>query len=102
MSYSITATEDAEGRTILRYRGDAQALVDACADEARGWRERGVFAPRLANRRKIMSLDPVVAMEIARAHGIPYSNLDAIFKIAHGRDYSRFRCVDDTRLWKGR
>lgn len=98
MSYRITASEDAEGRTILRYSGDAQNLVDACAARARAHREHGKFAPS-QDMRKVMSIDPVVMMEIARLHGLAYND-PAIFQIAKGRDYARFRCVDDPLLWK--
>lgn len=102
MSYRITYHEEADGTVHLRYHGDAQGLVDACAAEARGQRE----APRpisdaRANMRKTMSLDPVVMMQIAIERGIPFDDLPAIFKVARDRDYSKFRCVDDARLFRG-
>lgn len=99
MSYRITATEDSEGRTILRYSGDAQGLVDACAARARAHREHGRFAPK-GDIRKVLSLDPVVMMQIAHEHGLQYND-PAIFQIAKDRDYAKFRCVDDPLLWKG-
>jgi len=86
----------------LHYHGDAQALVDACAAEARGQREsarRPSFAR--SNLRKTMSLHPVVMMQIAHERGIPYDDLDAIFTAARDRDYSKFRCVDDKLLFRG-
>lgn len=98
MSYRITATEDSEGRTVLRYSGDAQNLVDACAARGRAQREHGRFAPT-RDIRKVLSLDPIVMMQIAHKHGLAYND-PAIFEIAKGRDYSKFRCVDDTLLWK--
>ena len=98
MSYKITASEDSEGRTILRYSGDAQGLVDACAARARAHREHGHFAPT-RDIRKVLSLDPIVMMQIAHEHGLQYND-PAIFEIAKGRDYSKFRCVDDALLWK--
>ena len=101
MSYKITATEDAEGRTILRYSGDAQSLVDACAEEVRARREHGKFSARPSDMRKVMSLDPVVLMGIAQKHGLNYFD-PAVFEIAKDRDYSKFRCVDDKRLFRSR
>jgi hypothetical protein len=41
-------------------------------------------------------------MTIAHEHGIPYSDVDAIFKAARHRDYARFRCVDDKLLFRDR
>lgn len=100
MSYRITYDEAQDGTMILKYSGDAQTLVDACAREARGWREspKKVTAAT-AGMRKMMSLDPVVMMQIARERGIPHSDIDAIFKAARDRNYSRFRCVDDARYF---
>lgn len=98
MSYRITVTDDSDGRTVLRYSGDAQNLVDACAARARAHREEGHFAPK-ADMRKVLSLDPVVMMQIAHQHGLAYND-PAIFQIAKGRDYAKFRCVDDKLLWK--
>lgn len=98
MSYRITYTEDADGNSILRYHGDAQNLVDACAAEMRdNEAQRG---RPLKNMRKIMSLDPVVLMDVARQQGITdYFNPD-LFDLLKDRDYSRFRTVNDRRLWK--
>ena len=99
-SYRISYDEDADGHPILKYTGDAQGLVDACAKEARARRENPKpISDTSSNMRKMISLDPVVAMEIARVHGIPYWDMAAIFKVARGRDYSRFRCVDDARYF---
>lgn len=98
MSYRITVTDEADERTVMRYSGDAQNLVDACAARARAHREEGRFAPG-RDVRKIMSLDPIVMMQIAHQHGLAYND-PAIFQIAKGRDYAKFRCVDDTLLWK--
>ena len=98
MSYKITATEDSDGRTVLRYHGDAQAIVDAAAAEAREHREHGRFSGR-SDFRKIMELDMVVMMDVARSHGLSYFD-PKIAEIMMGRDYSKFRCVDDPLLWK--
>ena len=94
----ITYSEDAEGRVILKYSGDAQSIVDACAEAARETRE---LRPRrgVANMRKIMSVHPHVAMEIAHRHGLDYYD-PAIFEYLKDRDYSRFRTVDDKRLFR--
>jgi len=98
MSYRITYDEDADGNSILRYSGDAQGLVDACAEEARAAREHGRFAQK-GDMRKIMSLDPVVLMEVAKQRGMnPFD--PALFDVLKGRDYSKFRTVDDPLLWK--
>lgn len=98
--YRITYHEQ-DDKIILRYQGDAQALVDACAKEARANRERPKpVSAKNAGMRRMMALDPVVMMSIAHEHGIPYWDLDAIFKIAHDRDYSKFRCVDDKRFFQ--
>jgi hypothetical protein len=99
MSYRITYDEDADGNSILRYSGDAQGLVDACAEEARNRREHGRFASDKGEMRKILSLDPVVLMEVARQRGMnPFD--PALFDVFKGRDYSKFRTVDDPLLWK--
>ncbi len=103
MSYRITYHEDADGNSILRYSGDVQGLVDACAKEVRGNREnRKPISTRTANMRRTMSLDPVVMMSICHEHRIPYWDLDAIFKVARDRDYSKFRTVDDKRYFSRR
>jgi len=100
MSYRITYHQDADGNDILRYSGDAQALVDACAAEARANREASI---PLAKRgmRKTMSLDPVVLMDIAHKHGLNYFD-PAVFEIAKDRDYSKFRTVEDKRYFRSR
>ena len=100
MSYRIKYREDADGNPILQYSGDAQALVDACAEEVRARREHGT-SRRPADIRKVMSLDPVVLMDIAQKNGLSYFD-PAVFEIAKDRDYSKFRCVDDKRLFRSR
>ena len=102
MSYKISYSEDASGNAVLRYSGDAQGLVDHCADYARAHRENG--GVKNANglgvgARKVLSLDPVVMMEIAHKHGLDYFD-PAIYDIAMGRDYSKFRCIDDKLRFK--
>lgn len=87
---------------VLRYSGDAQSLIDACAKEATANRE----SPRrissaTAGMRRTMSLDPVVLMDIAQKHGVNYFD-PAVFEIAKDRDYSRFRCVEDKTLFRSR
>ncbi|MDE2101735.1 MAG: hypothetical protein KGL39_31100 [Patescibacteria group bacterium] len=101
MTYRVTYDEDADGRSILRYSGDAQGLIDACAKEARDAREHGRFTKRPHHMRKIMSVDPVVMMDIAHKTGLDYFD-PAVFEILKGRDYSKFRTVDDRRLWRGK
>lgn len=96
MSYRIRYHEDSEGHTVLQYSGDAQHLVDACAQQVRAQRE----APKRSFK-QMMSLDPVVLMDIAHKHGIPYYD-PAVFEIAKDRDYSRFRCAEDKRYFKSR
>lgn len=100
MTYRITYREDAEGHSILQYSGDAQALVDACAAEARANRETSM---PLAKRgmRKTMSLDPVVLMDIAHKNGLSYFD-PAVFEIAKDRDYSKFRTIEDKRYFRSR
>lgn len=97
MSYTITPKMDSDGNLHLQYRGDAQAVVDHCADFARGMRERSTTA--MPKRRKIMSVPPEVMMKVAIEHGIPFHNTSAIWEILKGRDYSKFRCVDDGLLF---
>ena len=99
-SYRITYDEDAQGNMILRYSGDVQNLVDACAEDVRLNREqRGPHAAGKSDLRKMMSLDPVVLMEIAKQNNLsPFD--PAVFEIAKGRDYSRFRTVDDKLYFK--
>lgn len=100
MSYRITYREDADGNSILQYSGDVQNLVDACADEARARREM----PRMkrgSHMRKVLSINPIVLMQIAQEKGLDYFD-PAVFDIAMGRDYSRFRTVDDKLLFKDR
>lgn len=100
MSYRITYHEDADGNSILRYSGDVQGLVDACAKEATANRmNRKSLSSATSNMRRTLSLDPVVLMSICHKHGIPYWDLDAIFKVARDRDYSKFRTVDDKRYF---
>lgn len=101
MTYRVTYHEDSEGRSILRYSGDVQGLVDACAKEAADNRHnRKPISTRTSNMRRTISLDPVVMMDICHKHGIPYDDLEAIFAVAKDRDYSRFRCVDDKTLFR--
>lgn len=98
--YNITYHEDASGNTVLKYSGDAQAIVDAAAAEARGHREHGRFSGR-SEFRKVLELDPIAMMEVARQHNLsPYDS--KVVEIMMGRDYSKFRCVDDPLLWKGK
>ena len=97
--YRITYKEDAEGNSILQYNGDLQSLVDACADEARARREMG--RKRGSHMRKVLSIDPIVLMQIAQEKGLDYFD-PAVFDIAMGRDYSRFRTVEDKLLFKDR
>lgn len=101
--YRITYDEDGDGRSILKYSGDMQGLVDACAKEARARREvRKPISDKSSNMRKMLSLHPLVAMKIAHEHGIPYWDMDAIFKVASGRDYSKLRTVEDKRYFSRR
>lgn len=100
MGYRITYHEDATGHTVLKYSGDAQDIVDQAAAEAREHREHGRHAG-ISEFRKVMELDPIVMMEVARIHGLdPYDS--KVVDIMMGRDYSKFRCVDDKRLFSGR
>ncbi len=99
MSHRITYRPNTDGSFTLVYKGDAQSLVDACAAEARAHRERG----RQVNgdMRRVMSIDQVVLMDIAKKHGLsPFD--PRVFEIAKGRDYSKFRTVDDRRYFRGR
>ncbi len=101
MSYRITYHQESDGREVLRYSGDVQGLVDACAKEVAANRENPKkVSGRNSNMRRTMSLDPVVMMDICHKHGIPYDDLEAIFAVAKDRDYSRFRCVDDKTLFR--
>ena len=103
MSYRITYSEDATGQITLRYSGDVQGLVDACAQEARAHREHyGRFGANKKDFRPTLSLDPVVAMMIMKEHGIEDPFDPRIFEIASGRDYSKFRRIDDALMWKTR
>ena len=98
MSYNITYHEESDGTVVLKYTGDVQLLVDACASEMRGHREQG--KPK-SDLRRTMSLDPVVMMQIAQENGLDFYD-PAVFDIASGRDYSRFRCIEDKLMWKTR
>jgi len=40
-------------------------------------------------------------MGIAQKHGLNYFD-PAVFEIAKDRDYSKFRCVEDKRLFRSR
>ena len=51
--------------------------------------------------RKIMAIDKIVLMEVAKQNGLsPFD--PRVFEIMKGRDYSKFRTVDDKLLWKGK
>lgn len=102
MSYTIKATQNGDGSVTLKYHGDAQGLVDHCADYARSYRE----GERKQNgwgigARKVLSIDPIVAMEVARQRGMDYFNPDLWKEFMH-RDYSKFRCIDDKRMFTRR
>lgn len=100
MSYDISVDVEADGRTVIKYSGDASAIVEAAAAEARGHREHGRFSGR-SEFRKVLELDPIVMMEVARIHGLdPYDS--KVVEIMMGRDYSKFRCVDDPLLFSRR
>jgi len=99
--YRIRYKEDAEGNSILEYSGDLQGLVDACADEARARREAGTQRKGSFGMRKMMSIDPLVLMQIAQERGLDYFD-PAVFEIAKGRDFSRFRTADDKLYFKDR
>lgn len=101
--YRISYHEDADGNSVLRYSGDASALIDACAKEVAANREKGKTRIREQNfGRRMMCLDPVVMMEVARQNGITDYFDPAIRKIMRGRDYSKFRTAEDTRYFKDR
>lgn len=97
MSYRIKYREEPDGTAVLEYSGDVQNLVDACADEARAKREMKTRS----HMRKMMSIDPVVLMQIAHEHGLDYFD-PQVFEIAKGRDYARFRTTDDKLYFKDR
>lgn len=99
--YRIRYKQDSEGNDILEYSGDLQNLVDACADEARARREMGNQRKGGFSMRKMMSIDPIVLMQIAQANGLDYFD-PAVFEIAKGRDFSRFRTADDKLYFKDR
>ena len=99
--YRVRYKEDAEGNSILEYSGDLQNLVDACADEARARREMGSVRQRGMGMRKMMSIDPIVLMQIAQENGLDYFD-PGVFEIAKGRDFSRFRTADDKLYFKDR
>ena len=99
MSYRITVKEGPDGHGVIQYSGDAQGLVDHCAEYARSFREgerrmngMGIGA------RKVLSIEPVVAMDVAQKRGMDYYKPD-LWKEFYGRDYSKFRCVDDKSLF---
>lgn len=100
MTYKVDVKQEADGTLVMRYSGDAQYLVDACAHEARGNREAGGHRA-MPDMRKIMRLDPVVLMDIAHRHGLDYYD-PQVFEIAKGRDYSKFRTVNDRLLFRGK
>lgn len=56
---------------------------------------------RGSHMRKVLSIDPIVLMQIAQEKGLDYFD-PAVFDIAMGRDYSRFRTVEDKLLFKDR
>lgn len=100
-SYRITYRQESDGTHVLQYSGDVQNLVDACADEARARREMVRTTVPGSRMRKMMSIDPLVLMQIAQQRGLDYFD-PAVFQIARGRDYSRFRTVDDKLFFKDR
>lgn len=77
---------------LVTYTGDAQAVIDQCAAAAREDRERRDFKAH-ANHR-LLSIPREVMYKIAIDHGIPFEDTESIWKIAMGRDYSRFRTLD--------
>ncbi len=97
--YKITWDRDSNGNDVLRYTGDAQGIVDHCADYARDLRDHGQPKDNELGLRKVMSVDPVVMMEICRQTGMDYFNPDLI-NVLKGRDYSRFHCSNDKRYYK--
>ena len=101
MSYKITLKENSDGTAVLQYSGDAQGLVDHCAEYARSYREGRRQDGLGIGARKVLSIDPVVAIDVAQKRGMDYFNPD-LWKEFYSRDYSRFRCIDDKRLFKTR
>lgn len=94
MSYRITCHEQ-DGRLVMRYSGDAQGLVDACAKEANDNARLGRFQ-RPKDLRKIMSIDPVVLMELERRTGLSFlkpGESDELIRMLKDRDYKRFHTV---------
>lgn len=99
MSYKITYHERSDGTSVLQYSGDAQGLVDHCAEYARAYREHGVPNGMQIGARKMLSIDPVVAMDVAQKRGMDFFNPD-LWNIFKDRDYSKFRCIDDKRYFR--
>jgi len=98
MGYRTTYHEEADGTMVLKYHGDAQSIVDACAAEAREYREKTAFA-KPAKYRTLMKVDPVVLMDVAQKAGLNCFD-PAVFDLLKGRDYSKFRVANDKTLWK--
>ena len=100
MSYKIRYHERADGTSVLQYTGDAQDLVDHCADYARQFREGERHQNGMGiGARKVLSIDPVVAMDVAQKRGMDFFNPD-LWKEFYDRDYAKFRCIDDKRLFQ--
>lgn len=99
MSYKIELKENSDGTAVLKYSGDAQGLVDHCAEYARSYREGERRMDGLGiGARKVLSIDPVVAMDVAQKRGMDYFNPD-LWREFYSRDYAKFRCIEDKRLF---
>lgn len=103
MSYKITYHETSAGNPVLQYKGDAQGLVDHCASYAQGMRdltrtqrERAAIGIGL---RKVLSVDPIVAMDVAKKRGMDCFNPD-LWREFMDRDYSKFRTSDDRTVYQ--
>lgn len=105
MSYKIIYHENPNGNPVLQYKGDAQGLVDHCASYAQGMREltrsqreqRGLGM----GLRKVLSIDPIVAMDVAQKRGLDWFNPD-LWNEFMDRDYAKFRTSDDKRVYQRR
>ena len=93
---------EADGTLVLRYQGDAQHLVDHCAEAAREDRERRDM--KVHSRRRLLSLPREVIYKIALDQGQRLDNIDMerVWKEAMSRDYSKFRTMDSGKPYRQR
>ena len=101
MSYKIKYHERPDGTMVLQYSGDAQSLVDHCADYVRANQQAGQSDLMRRPFRKKLSIDPVVALHEAQKRGMDPFDPD-LWKVFKDRDFAKFRTDEDKRYFRTR